>query len=137
MISKLSSLFVGIALLAGLSFSVTGVLSPSLVYAAENSTGEACTALGQVSGSASDDECNPPAGRGVQSLIRLSVTILSIIAGIIAVISIMIAGLKYITSQGDAAQVSSAKRALIYAVVGMIVVGVSQVLVRFVLAKSS
>ena len=50
---------------------------------------------------------------------------------------LIVSGLKYVMSQGDANQISSAKRSLIFAIVGMAVVAFSQMLVKFVLTKAS
>lgn len=61
------------------------------------------------------------------------VEILSIVVGIVALIAIIFAGFKYITSGGDSNKVSNAKQTLIYAIVGIIVAALAQVLVHFVL----
>lgn len=63
------------------------------------------------------------------------VNVLSVIIGIIAVIAIILGGAKYITSGGDSGKVSSAKNTVIYALVGLIIVALAQVIVRFVLSK--
>lgn len=71
----------------------------------------------------------------LNSLVANIVNILSVIVGIIAVIMIIIGGLKYITSSGDSGNVQSAKNTILYAVVGLIIVALAQVIVRFVLNK--
>ncbi len=63
------------------------------------------------------------------------VNILSIIVGIVALIMIIIGGFYYITSSGDSGKISSAKNTVIYAIVGLIIVALAQVIVRFVLNK--
>jgi len=68
-----------------------------------------------------------------QQLITTIINILSLIVGIIAVIFIIIGGLKYITSGGDSNNVTSAKNTILYAIVGLIIVALAQVIVRFVL----
>ena len=69
----------------------------------------------------------------VDSVIRTIINILSLIVGIVAVIMIIIGGLKYITSSGDANNISSAKNTILYAIIGLIIVALAQVIVRFVL----
>lgn len=71
--------------------------------------------------------------RGFDSIVFAVINILSYIIGFIAVIMIIVAGLKYITSGGDSSKVSSAKTALVYAIVGLIIVALAQFLVRVVL----
>lgn len=77
-----------------------------------------------------------PAGTAtLDSVIATAINILSLIVGVVAVIMVIIGGLKYITSNGDANSISSAKTTIIYALVGLVVVAVAQVIVRFVLDK--
>jgi len=71
----------------------------------------------------------------ITKIIRVVINILSIIAGVAAVIMIIVGGLKYITSGGDSSSIASAKHTLIYALVGLIIVALSQFIVQFVLGK--
>lgn len=73
------------------------------------------------------------ASNGVSTLIKAVINILSIIIGIAAVIVIILSGLKYITSGGDSNGVSNAKNTLTYALVGLAVAALAQILVNFVL----
>ena len=52
-------------------------------------------------------------------------------------IVIVVAGFKYVTSAGDASKIASAKNTLIYAIVGLIIVAMSQAIVRFVLQRAT
>lgn len=56
-------------------------------------------------------------------------------AGIIAVIIIVIAGFMYVTSSGDASKVKRAKDAILYAVIGLVVVILAFVITQFVLGR--
>ncbi len=55
------------------------------------------------------------------------------IAGGIALIVLMLAGLKYVTSQGDPAAVAKAKNTIIYAAIGLMVAGLAFTIVAFIL----
>ncbi|MDO4773868.1 MAG: TrbC/VirB2 family protein [Candidatus Saccharibacteria bacterium] len=57
------------------------------------------------------------------------------IAAVIAVIVIIIAGILYATSNGDAGQVVRSKNAIIYAVIGLIVVTFAFTITGFVLGR--
>jgi len=74
-------------------------------------------------------------GPTAHSVVKTIVNILSIVAGIIAVIFVIIGGIKYITSSGEANNIKAAKDTIMYAIVGLIVVALAQVIVRFVLNK--
>lgn len=71
----------------------------------------------------------------VESTIGKVVNILSLVVGIAAVIMIIIGGLKYILSSGDSSNVNSAKNTILYAIVGLVVVLLAQVIVRFVINR--
>jgi type IV secretory pathway VirB2 component (pilin) len=77
-------------------------------------------------------ECDPNAGNDISDILRMVISILSFVAGVVSVIMIIIAGFKYITSSGDSSNVQSAKNTLIYAVVGIVIAILAQVIVRFV-----
>lgn len=57
--------------------------------------------------------------------------------GTAAVIMIIIGGFKYITSSGDSANVQSAKNTILFAIVGLIIVAMAQVITGFVLDKAT
>lgn len=78
---------------------------------------------------------NAAATGTLDTLIKNIVNVLSVIIGILAVIFIIIAGFKFITSGGDSGKVTSARNTVIYAIVGLIIVALAQVIVRFVLDK--
>lgn len=71
----------------------------------------------------------------VTKIVKAAIQILTLIAGIAAVIMIIVAGLRFITSGGDSSGISGAKSALVYALVGLVVVALSQLIVHFVLGK--
>lgn len=72
----------------------------------------------------------------VNGLITLIINIFSIVVGVVAVIMIIIGGLKYITSSGDSNNITSAKNTILYAIIGLVVVALAQFIVKFVLNKA-
>ena len=78
---------------------------------------------------------SPGTGPTVESVIATVINILSIIVGVIAVIMIIIGGLRYITSGGDSNNTKGAKDTILYAIIGLVVVAMAQVIVKFVLNK--
>jgi heme/copper-type cytochrome/quinol oxidase subunit 2 len=71
----------------------------------------------------------------VNNLIHTIVNLLSAVVGIVAVIMIIFGGLRYITSGGNDSSVTGAKNTILYAIIGLIIVALAQVLVRFTLNK--
>lgn len=78
---------------------------------------------------------NGAAAATVSRLIKQIINIISIVVGVVAVIMIIIGGLRYITSGGDSSSVSSAKNTILYAIVGLVVVALAQLIVRFVIGR--
>lgn len=80
------------------------------------------------------------ATKGSESRFQIILTdiinIFSIIVGIVAVIMIIFGGFRYITSGGNQESVKSARNTIIYALVGLIIVALAQVIVRFVLREA-
>lgn len=76
------------------------------------------------------------AQKRLNRLITTFINIFSVIVGIVAVIMIIIGGLKFITSGGDSGKITSAKQTVIYALIGLIIVALAQFIVRFVLSKT-
>lgn len=70
-----------------------------------------------------------------ENIVKTALNIFSVVIGIIAVVMIMIGGVKYVTSQGDSNQTNSAKNTILYAAIGLVIAALSQVVVRFVLAR--
>jgi predicted cobalt transporter CbtA len=89
-------------------------------------------------GSAAVDEegANDEAGERVDSIIKTVINIFSIVVGVVSVIMIIIGGLKYITSGGDSGNVTGAKNTILYAIIGLVVVALAQIIVRFVLERA-
>lgn len=71
----------------------------------------------------------------VNQMITKIINIFSIIVGVIAVIYIIIGGIKYVTSGGEANNITAAKNTIMFAIVGLIIVALAQIIVRFVLNK--
>ena len=80
--------------------------------------------------------CEPPAGSAsVADVATLVINILSWVVGILSVIMIIIAGFRYVTSGGKNESVTGAKNTILYAIVGLVIVALAQVIVRFVLSN--
>jgi hypothetical protein len=133
--NKLKALIVSLALLT------TGVpmLAPAVASAlptnsfADSLKSDACSGLDQID---STQGCGN-GKQGIDSVVRSVVNILSFIVGIVAVIMIIVGGLKFVTANGDSSRAASARTTLIYALIGVAVAALAQVLVRFVLSASN
>lgn len=110
-------------------------LVPSVAHAATANIRDGLTCGTELTAATSN--CTTPAGgaNDAQGLITGAINIISLVVGIVAVIMIIVGGFKYITSSGDSGKVGSAKNTILYAIIGLVVVALAQVIVRFVLTK--
>ncbi len=74
-------------------------------------------------------------GDTVQSPVRNVISTLLIAIGIISIIMIIIGGIRYTLSNGNSAQIESAKNTVLYAVVGLIVAMLAYTIVNFVVGQ--
>lgn len=112
------------------------LLSPVTAFAAvpsptdppTNSPKDAvCQGLNLTGGSTCGDS-----GAQLKGAIAVAVNLLSVMVGIAAIIMLIVSGLRFITSSGEAAKVTSAKNGIVYALIGIAVVVLAQFIVRFV-----
>jgi|GEM_PF-125005 len=113
-----------------------GMISVPALAAGTDFKGDACSGLQSISG---NDTTTCPTGSesALSNLIKTIISILSLVVGIVAVIMVIVGGFKFITSGGDSAKTASARSTIVYALVGILVAAFAQVLVHFVLFKSS
>jgi hypothetical protein len=121
------SMFMPVLLSSGLAMAAPP--NPNACPDAGTSKGEVLNGIGE-----SGNDCD---SSGVNSVFHGIVVLISFIAGIIAVIMIILAGIRYITSAGDPNKVSGAKNTLIYALIGILVAALAQILVHFVLYNAN
>ena len=73
----------------------------------------------------------------IEDLIKTVINIFSAIVGAVSVIMIIVGGFRYITSGGDSNNVGAAKNTILYAIVGLVIVAVAQIIVQFVLERAT
>ncbi len=96
---------------------------------------EICKGVGYVDNDPNKTECDASADGTVRKVVKLVINVFSWIVGIISVIMIIIGGLKYITSTGESSNINSAKNTILYAIIGLVVVALAQIIVLFVLGS--
>jgi len=70
-----------------------------------------------------------------QSMVGIVINIILFILGIISVIMIIIGGIRYTTSNGDASGIQSAKNTILYAVVGLVIALLAFAIVNFLVSQ--
>lgn len=105
----------------------TGIFASSLAFV------PASTAIDIPCQSENADQCNlvKSSGKLSDKIWPIVSFVLGILAGI-AVIIIIIGGIMYVTSGGDASNLTKAKNTILYAVIGLIVAILSSAIIAFV-----
>lgn len=73
---------------------------------------------------------------GSQGILTRIIDLLTAVVGIIAVIVIILAGLKFVTSGSSPDDVKSARERVIYALVALVIAGLAQFIVRFIVGNA-
>jgi hypothetical protein len=122
--------------IASIVFGLTLLFASTSTFAASDAAKEqACKAIG---GTYSGGTCSDGSAKAQpQDLISEIITIFSWVVGAISVIMLIFGGFKYVTSGGDSGKITSAKNTIVYALVGLVIVALSQVIVNFVLYKTN
>ena len=131
MFKKVMAGFVVVASMA-LVMTGLGVLSSLPAHAA-------CKVDDGISGALQDD-CSRGKGQakeldGNQGVITTIINTMLFIVGLLAVIMIIYAGIRFVTAHGDEKQVESARQTILYSVVGLIVAILAYALVNWVFTQ--
>lgn len=119
-------IFATLLLLLGLAVPVTVPATAGAVEVFKACNGAANTTVCK----GTDDKVLGPNG-----ILTKVINLLLTIIGIIAVIMIIIGGIRYTTSGGDSGQVNSARDTIIYSVVGLVIAIMAFAIVNWVLVK--
>lgn len=114
----------GLKLLTGL----VGLAAPSATFASEKD--QLCQGAGGFL--ANGTHCTSNLSNHLTNHVQNITDTLLLVAGAVAVIIIIIAGIRFVTSTGDSARIEQAKNTLLYAVIGLVVVIVAYAIVHFV-----
>jgi hypothetical protein len=136
MMQKLKNIFLTLATMS-LFAAPALALAPAAYAAAPDLSGSLCQGTNLDITNNGNQNCNPAGSRNqLQNLLGTVINIFSIVVGVIAVIMIIVGGLRYITSGGDSGKVTSAKTTIIYALIGLVVVAFAQLIVHYVLGQA-
>ena len=125
--TKLRVLVLAFALVAGIGLGVSGhalAVDPLAAACSTNPTSDTCNY---------NSATNPLTGTN-GTLYKIT-TIVATVAGIAAIFVIIVSGVRYMTSGGDTQKVAAAKRTLIGAIVGLVIIVLAQTIITFVVRR--
>ena len=130
-----------VAVIAAFSMIAAPAAVPVAVHAANTDiNGSLCSGSNIDVTGGSNTGCDASVtgtGGKVNTLLTNIINIFSAVVGAVAVIMLIVGGFRYITSGGASDKVGSAKNTLVYAIVGLIIVALAQLVVHFVLGQAS
>ena len=113
-------------------------LAPAAAYAAADIQANVCEGANTLTFNNTTGTCSVVDETSTFNDILTSVVnIISVIVGVVAVVMIIVGGFRYVTSGGSAEKVGGAKNTILYGLIGLIIVALAQVIVRFVLQKTA
>jgi hypothetical protein len=112
---------------------ILSVIPKSVTYGSTSKT-IVCSGLSEFSGSTCSKKT---AGSSIDRTLALVLNLITAIAGLMAVFAIIIAGLRYVTSGGASDKTEQAKNTILYAVVGILIVAIAQIIVKFALHSAA
>jgi len=115
-----------------------GPAAPALAQSAQDQINNGLCAGSNLQFTENPGQCNVASDEAtgrINRVIHTIVNLLSALVGVVAVIMIIVGGFRYITSGGNDTSVTSAKNTILYAIIGLVVVALAQLIVRFTLSK--
>jgi type IV secretory pathway VirB2 component (pilin) len=80
---------------------------------------------------------NLPHAPADSSTVTSALNIVFSIAGALAFLMIVVAGLRYILAQGDSNRIAESRRMIIYSLAGLLIIALAAAIVNFVISKTS
>ncbi len=128
MSKRLSKLILPVVILSSALTPITFATLPS--YAAEPTT-KVCE-LNVPNSVKEANGCNPKANKeGLPDVVITIINAVIGVLGLVAVVFIIIGGINYMTSTGEAAKIEKAKKTILYAVIGLGICVLSFAIVNF------
>lgn len=122
---KLRRFIVSVALMLGLGLAIAPAAHAAVLD-------EACKGAAAASAVCKDKNQTTNPVTGANGILIKTGRIVAIIAAIIAVFVMMAGGVTYITAGGDSGKITTAKNMIIYAAVGLVIIGISGAIITLI-----
>lgn len=126
---RMKQLLITLLLTLGIGLS----LAPA-VYA-EDPLADVCTGNNTTSATCQSKSPNSNPLIGANGILTKVATVIAVIAGVAAVIMIMISGFQMVTSSGDSQKVTNARKMLIGSLIGLVIIALAQAIILFVVGR--
>ncbi len=131
---RLMVLFVVVALGAGLLGSRLAFASDPLQNACADSSASPNISNSSICQSRGNGTDNPISGSN--GILTKTISVVSFVAGIAAIIVMLIAGVSYVTSNGDSGKLNTAREMIIYSLVGLVIIVLARSIIIFIINRA-
>jgi hypothetical protein len=132
---RIARLITFLLLCVSLGFGIVGIASAATCSTTTNPLECACGAGGGATGS---DTCktngSDPIG-GPNGVLKKVSILIAFMAGVVAVIVLIFGGLMFVVANGDAQKAANARKMVLGAVVGLVIIAASETILIFVVSK--
>ena len=114
--------------------AASAIAASSVLFAAPVMAGDCPTGSTRATWDKSIAECNVQEDNSLMPTINTIINVIMGILGLVAVLVIILGGVQYVTSTGDAAKVKKAKDTIMYGIIGLVISLLAFAIVNFVLS---
>ncbi|MBQ3293921.1 hypothetical protein IJG96_02195 [Candidatus Saccharibacteria bacterium] len=118
-----TAVMAGVLVVAGLGAAALPAAMPAYAEPASNLINNGINAT------------NLNGGNNLEGTVTNVINVVLYVVGILAVVMVIIGGVKYTTSGGDQAAVTSAKNTILYGIIGLVIAILAYAIVNFVVRK--
>jgi hypothetical protein len=137
-INNIKNFFAAVFLVLGLTLAPVSFAGIAVAQSAEYQPGgQACSGANGEQVIGGSQTCDDGDANSLPEIVAFIINVFSWIIGAVSVIMIIYGGFRYITSGGDSNGVTAAKNTILYAIIGLVIVALAQIIVNFVLNKTS
>ena len=133
MLNKIKTLI--LALSAAMALSLPLVAAPAYATPPTTTNQAALCSGGNLDVTQSTASQTCPNGSKLNDVLATVINVISLIVGVLAVIMVIIGGFRYIASGGKEEGIKGAKNMILYALIGLVIVALAQLIVHFVLNR--
>ena len=133
--NKLKIILVSLIITVGSFVGVTALATTSAGAQNADIQNSLCSGTNLMENGGDCNEVTANAGDSINSLVATVINIFSWVVGVVCVIMIIYGGFLYVTGGGDTTKVETAKKTIMFAIIGLVIVALAQIIVKFVLQK--
>ena len=124
-----------LAVLAAITVMTMATVAIAPPAGAVDFLGDACQVAGADSAACNSRDGDRYQIIGANGVIARAANMIALVAGVAAVILIFIGAFQFITAAGDSGKITAARKTVMFAIVGLVVIALARTVIVFVVSK--